>query len=135
MDSPLDVVDGTHKETSIKKEPRSSLLKFSKVPNPTDIEKVSLTSEKKAIFDTLLGQLLENGHISQACQLANQFGQYDQDLSLVVVSFVVFAEYPKTLRPTLGANKLQLFALVFSHVWSWPQVPNTSTSWTCTSSS
>lgn len=83
--SPLSVVDATYSENLGRKEPRSSLLKYTQVPKPSDVVRIELTAEEQEALNELLGQLLDNGHISQACQLANQFGHYDQDLAVVVV--------------------------------------------------
>ena len=69
--------------------PQSNLLNYSKVPKPTDPGKIPLTTEEKEAFDILLGQLLDDGHVSQACQLAQQFGHYDQDLVVVVVCHIL----------------------------------------------
>ena len=79
------MVDKVQKEIKHLKEPRSSLLNYSKVPKPNDPVKIPLTGEEKEAFDVLLGQLLDDGHVSQACQVAKHFGHYDQDLAVVVV--------------------------------------------------
>ena len=90
------MVDKVQKEIKHWKEPRSSLLNYSKVPKPNDPVKIPLTGEEKEAFDVLLGQLLDDGHISQACQVANHFGHYDQDLAVVVVGLFVAICVTKT---------------------------------------
>ena len=97
FDSPLNVVDKMYKEMKSSKQPRSSLLNYSAVPRPNDAVKIPMTTDEREAFDALLGQLLDDGHVSQACQLTRQFGHYDQDLSVVVVCYF---SYPYKLYST-----------------------------------
>ena len=76
--------------TKKKKADKTSLLKFSPVPKISDIVKLTLSKDEKEALDILLGQLLDDGHVSQAWQVAQSFGHYDQDLTIVVVSWTYF---------------------------------------------
>ncbi len=91
---PLHITDEIKKEISTKKKKadKTSLLKFSPVLKISDIVKLTLSREEKEALDVLLGQLLDDGHVSQACQVAQRFGHYDQDLTIVVVSQLIFSD-------------------------------------------
>ena len=104
--SPFDVVNEVHKEIKDKKEPRSSLLNYSSVPKPNDPVKIPLTTEEKEAFDVLLGQLLDDRHVSQACQLAQQFGHYDQDLAVVVVRPGARSQWASAEMLTMGTMQI-----------------------------
>ena len=119
-DSPFSVIDKVQKEKKHRKEPRSSLLNYSKVPKPNDPVKIPLTGEEKEAFDVLLGQLLDDGHVSQACQVANHFGHYDQDLAVVVVClFVAICVTKISIQSDYLSSLRSINYTMNSLAWSW----------------
>ena len=48
---------------------------------------MTLFNQEQTILDVLMGELLENGELSEACQLAKHFGYYSEDLIIISVSF------------------------------------------------
>ena len=108
------------KEKKNRKEPRSSLLNYSKVPKPNNPVKIPLTGEEKEAFDVLLGQLLDDGHVCEACQVANQFGHYDQDLAVVVVCLFVATFLTKiSLQTDYLSSYKSINSTMNSLAWSW----------------
>lgn len=80
----------THLEKS-KKAERSELLIYGKMPRAVQDGggNAVLTSCEIIALDSLLGTMLDQGKISEACKMAAEFSHYSQDLAIILVSQVV----------------------------------------------
>ncbi|XP_078689529.1 spatacsin-like isoform X2 [Branchiostoma floridae x Branchiostoma belcheri] len=65
---------------------RQELLQmYGKMPVETQVSDSLLTTERECrALDSIIGKLLDQGNISQACKLATQFQFYSQDLCIIL---------------------------------------------------
>ncbi|XP_064618908.1 spatacsin-like isoform X2 [Lineus longissimus] len=69
-----------------KKAERSELLIYGKMPRDVSDDGGStvLTSHEILALDSLLGTMLDQGKISEACKMAAEFSHYSQDLAIIL---------------------------------------------------